>query len=74
VVNDQKELPPLAEAARTGRHICGGSEMLSYTDEELEFLRAMDEYKRQYRRPFPAWHEVLAVLKSLGYSKPVSGI
>lgn len=41
-----------------------------YTAEELEFLRAMDRYKRERRRPFPAWSEVLAVLKSLGYQKP----
>lgn len=42
---------------------------VAYTEDQLEFLRAMDSYKRSKRRPFPAWHEVLEVLKSLGYRK-----
>ena len=37
--------------------------------EEVEFALAMDRYKRDHSRPFPTWHEVLAVLKSLGYEK-----
>ena len=37
--------------------------------EELEFIQALDEYKRKHERPFPSWSEVLHVLKSLGYSK-----
>jgi hypothetical protein len=37
------------------------------TDEEVEFLKAMDAYKR--RSKFPTWREVLAVLRSLGYRK-----
>lgn len=40
-----------------------------YTDDELEFMKAIDEYKRTFARPFPTWSEVLEVLKSLGYRK-----
>jgi hypothetical protein len=40
-----------------------------YTPEEVEFLFAMERYKRQRNRPYPTWPEVLAVLKSLGYRK-----
>ena len=40
-----------------------------YTDEEISFMRAMDQYKRDNRRPFPTWSEVLEVLTSLGYRK-----
>ena len=40
-----------------------------YTDEEIAFMRAMDQYKRDNRRPFPTWSEVLEVLSSLGYRK-----
>ena len=40
-----------------------------YSAEEVEFLQALDAYKRQYRRPHPTCCEVLAVLKSLGYRK-----
>lgn len=38
-----------------------------YTDHEIEFMRAMDQYKRDNRRPFPTWSEVLQVLHALGY-------
>lgn len=38
-------------------------------EEELEFIQALDEYKRKHERPFPSWSEVLHVLKNLGYSK-----
>ena len=41
-----------------------------YTPDEIEFLKAMEQYKREHRRPFPKWSEVLAVLRSLGYRKP----
>jgi hypothetical protein len=40
-----------------------------YTDEERAFLVAMERYKRQRRRPFPTWREVLAVVHSLGYRR-----
>lgn len=35
----------------------------------LELIRALDDYKLKYNRPFPGWSEVLHVLKSLGYKK-----
>lgn len=40
-----------------------------YTDEEIIFMKAMDQYKRDNRRPFPTWSEVLEVLHALGYRK-----
>ncbi|MGQ0636042.1 MAG: hypothetical protein ACT4QC_15635 [Planctomycetaceae bacterium] len=40
-----------------------------YTPEEIEFMRAMDEYKRRAGRQFPTWSEVLEVLKGLGYKR-----
>lgn len=39
------------------------------TDEQFEFLMAIDQYKRQNQRPFPTWTEVLEVVKALGYRK-----
>lgn len=39
------------------------------TLEEVEFIRAIDRYKRRYERPFPSWSEVLLILKQLGYTK-----
>ena len=40
-----------------------------YSIDEVEFMRAMDDYKRKSGRPFPTWSEVLEVLMSLGYRK-----
>src|SRR4051794_1751142 len=40
-----------------------------YNDEETEFMKAMDRYKRENRRPFPTWSEVLEVMCSLGYRR-----
>jgi hypothetical protein len=40
-----------------------------YTDEEIVFMKSMDNYKRDNRRPFPTWSEVLEVLRALGYRK-----
>src|SRR5207253_10019086 len=40
-----------------------------YNDEETDFMKAMDRYKRENRRPFPTWSEVLEVLRSLGYRR-----
>ena len=40
-----------------------------YNDEETEFMKAMDRYKRENRRPFPTWSEVLEVMRSLGYRR-----
>lgn len=40
---------------------------VQYTPQQQQFLQAMDRYKRENRRPFPTWSEVLAVLESLGY-------
>ena len=39
------------------------------SDEQFEFLMAIDEYKKKNTRPFPTWTEVLEVIKALGYRK-----
>jgi len=40
-----------------------------YQPDEVEFMRAMDDYKRRSGRPFPTWSEVLEVVRDLGYRK-----
>jgi hypothetical protein len=40
-----------------------------YTSDEIEFMAAIDEYKRRNGRMFPTCSEVLEVIKSLGYEK-----
>lgn len=39
------------------------------SDEQFEFIMAIDEYKRNNSRPFPTWTEVLEIIKALGYRK-----
>lgn len=40
-----------------------------YNEDEISFMKAIDQYKRDNRRPFPTWSEVLEVLRALGYRK-----
>ena len=37
--------------------------------ELLEFIMAVDEYKRVNERPFPSWSEVFEIIQYLGYRK-----
>jgi len=39
------------------------------TDEQFDFIMAINEYKRVNKRPFPTWTEVLDVIQALGYRK-----
>jgi len=39
------------------------------SDELLEFVLAVDEYKRKNNRPFPTWSEVYEIIRYLGYRK-----
>jgi len=39
------------------------------TDEQFDFLMAVDDYKKLNNRPFPSWTEILEVIKALGYRK-----
>jgi hypothetical protein len=39
------------------------------TDEQFEFLMAIDQYKRANQKPFPTWTEVLEIAKAMGYRK-----
>ena len=40
-----------------------------YSDDEIEFMQALDAYKRRNGRMFPTCSEVLEVIRSLGYAK-----
>jgi hypothetical protein len=43
-----------------------------YTQEEIEFMHALDAYKRASGRMFPTCSEILEVVRSLGYAKQVN--
>jgi hypothetical protein len=46
-----------------------------YSEQEVEFMNALDDYKRKSGRMFPTCSEVLEVIQSLGYVKlsPATG-
>ncbi len=77
--NDRrKKQIPVAVERRTGKERRMGERRRQvdpttcekdYSDEEILFMKAMDQYKRANRRPFPTWSEVLEVLHALGYRK-----
>ena len=49
------------------RHIDPTTCERDYDHQEIEFMTAMDDYKRRSGRQFPTWSEVLEVMRSLGY-------
>ncbi|MDP7273830.1 MAG: hypothetical protein QF363_00010 [Planctomycetaceae bacterium] len=51
------------------RHIDPTTCERDYNNDEVEFMTAMDDYKRRSGRQFPTWSEVLEVMRSLGYRK-----
>ena len=72
VATDRRRAQNAAEKRRTSerrRLIDPTTCERDYTDEETDFMKAMDRYKRDNRRPFPTWSEVLEVLRSLGYRR-----
>ena len=40
-----------------------------YSQDEIEFMQAMDEYKRTSGRMFPTCSEILEVLREMGYRR-----
>lgn len=46
---------------------------LEVDDEVLEFIAALERFKKDHGRPFPSWSEVLHVLRSLGYRRSAGG-
>ena len=40
-----------------------------YTDDEVQFMSALEQYKRTSGRMFPTCSEILEVLRGLGYEK-----
>ena len=83
IAPDRRGAAPAAAAAYTGeerrvgprrkverrRQIDPTTCEREYTDDEIEFMKAMDDYKRRAGRQFPTWSEVLEVLKALGYKR-----
>ena len=60
--------PPRRKKQRR-RHIDPTTCERDYNIDEIEFMRAMDDYKRDSGRMFPTCSEVLEVIRALGYVK-----
>ena len=45
-----------------------------YSEDEIEFMRALDEYKRANGRMFPTCSEILEVVRGLGYQRTTETI
>lgn len=56
-------------AARTDPGLHPATADIDYSRDEMEFILAMHEYQHATGRKFPAYTEVLRVLKSLGYAR-----
>ena len=52
------------------RHIDPTTCERDYSSDEIEFMRALDDYKRTSGRMFPTCSEILEVVRSLGYVRP----
>jgi hypothetical protein len=60
---------PRGAAASRRRKIDPTTCERDYLPEEVEFMQALDAYKRSSGRMFPTCSEVLEVVKSLGYAR-----
>lgn len=68
--NSSKRATAARSGAETEEEGKGGSMRPDEMPAEVvEFIQAIDEYKRIHCRPFPSWSEVLEVLKALGYER-----
>lgn len=68
VVADRRKLERRAKVNRR-RQIDPTTCERDYTAEEVEFMNAMNTYKRTSGRMFPTCSEVLEVIRALGYVK-----
>jgi hypothetical protein len=69
VAQDRRGVPERRQKVERRRQIDPTTCERDYTDAEIEFMTAMDRYRRENGRPFPTWSEVLEVVRSLGYQK-----
>lgn len=71
-----EKIPPVPEVRTTDREKNQRRRQIDpttcerdYSGDEIEFMNALDEYKRTSGRMFPTCSEILEVIRSLGYVK-----
>ncbi|MCB9878539.1 MAG: hypothetical protein H6835_13155 [Planctomycetes bacterium] len=64
-----KKAPPAPKAAAIAEPERSSAPMAEVDGEVLEFIAAIDTFKKQHGRPFPSWSEVLLIVRQLGYRR-----
>ena len=54
---------------KSGEPLSGPYGAKIYTDREMEFMNAVEDFKRINKRPFPYTTDYLWIMKKLGYRK-----
>ena len=67
----KKVVKPAAPKKSRRRQIDPTTCERDYSVDEMEFMTALDEYKRRNGRMFPTCSEILEVVRDLGYAKAV---
>ena len=65
----KQSIKPPVERRKRRRQIDPTTCERDYNDNEIEFMQAMDDYKRQSGRMFPTCSEILEVIEKIGYRK-----
>ena len=65
----RKSVEPVVERRQRRRQIDPTTCEREYSSPEIEFMQAMDDYKRQSGRMFPTCSEILEVISRLGYQQ-----
>jgi hypothetical protein len=68
-VETERRIGPRREKVARRRQIDPTTCERDYTDAEVEFMHALDQYKRANGRMFPTCSEILEVIRALGYQK-----
>jgi hypothetical protein len=64
---DRRAEPAIPDLYRAGERSINEYPL---SPDELEFINALNGYKRKHSRNFPTWSEVLHIVRALGYRKP----
>lgn len=63
---DRRQEPAVPDLYRGGQRSINEYPL---SPDELEFINAINAYKKRHGRQFPTWSEVLHVLRALGYRR-----
>jgi hypothetical protein len=76
LTRDEQKASDQARRGAVASHVSGRRRNIDpatcerdYSAAEMDFMKAMQEYKRTSGRMFPTWSEVLEVVHGLGYRK-----